>query len=55
MVVLHMVDDKKICCWNMRCYKPLFVKCVLVATSALVIMETITYDGISFLSLLIIK
>jgi hypothetical protein len=45
---------KQISFWNMCWYKPPLVKCVLVATSALVIIEAITYGGINFLSLLMI-
>jgi hypothetical protein len=55
MVVLHLVDDKIFCSWNMCWYKPPLVKCVSIATSALIIIEAITYGGINFLSLLMIN
>jgi hypothetical protein len=55
MMALHLRDDQKISSWNMCWYKPPLVKCIFVATSALVIIEAITYDGISFLSLLMIS
>jgi hypothetical protein len=55
MVILHLVDDKNISFWNMCWYKPPLVKCVSIVTSALVIIEAITYGGISFLSLLMIN
>jgi hypothetical protein len=55
MVVLHLVDDKKISSWNMCWYKPTLIKCVLVATNAFVIIEAITYGVITFLSLLMIN
>jgi len=54
MVVLHLVDDKKISSWNMCWYKPPLVRCLSVAIDALVIIEAITYGGIIFLSLLMI-
>jgi hypothetical protein len=55
MVVFHLVDDKRIYSWNMCWYKPPLVKCVLVTISALVIIKTIAYGGISFLSLLMVN